>query len=889
MRKTLFFLIGIGFLVGGYFAYQKWLANPSVSAWDFVPSQAALVFETTEPLTVYDSIKQQSFWTSFQNLEMISDWEANVNLLDTLGDETLRTLLQGSDMLLGLFPTSASSMDALLVLEMGKSGKRAYLRDVVNSFKEDGFRYKQREYNGFQIQELYQTGSSSMFSYVIHEGFFVASFTPFLVEDAIRALTDPSNQSFKSNHGNLLNLNALERDLGNLYFNLNQFGSLVDIFSVEAGESGAGSGFMDIDIDQETMKLSGFMYPSKGLLKSFSSESQPMNVLDLVPNNTALLRHFSFNDSKEWRAGLIENDEAIDSFSDLAKSKWDLDMNYFFGLVGNELAVSDLEVVGTEAPDRLIFLSTTDSRGAMAFLDQAASRMTRDSVFVDQVGEIRIGKLDDHSVMNALAGSYTQLNDGCYYLAYQEFVVLSNSIKQLKKLIRSVEEDETWRKSIKVNDLLDKSSREANYSMIVNVPRYWNQWIRSLKPNWSSIFTSNEAGFKSLEYIALQFTKVDDKFYSSMVAYQPEPPQKPRDLSIYQKASLPYPITTKPFVHRSHLNQSLEVLLQDSTNLLYHLSSDMGIMWTRQVSAPIIGAIQAVDYYNNGKKQYAFATENALHIIDRTGTYVEGFPEQLSIGNVRWFSVVDYDGSKNYRFMLTNDKGEITLLDKAGASLEGWNPLVPRKELSRPPEHIRVAGKDAFIHLGQRSIDLVNRRGVSYPGFPMEFEENLVNSYFTEASGTFLNSKLTTLTVAGEIIKINFGGGIERREQLYKPDLETSFDLVVDKLENTFLIIRSSRESWEVLDATGSQLFQKPYIDRSNTSTAFYRFGGDHTVIGVTDLSLGFTTIYDLDGRVLTQSNLASSNPYSVLYFENQGVYEFYLTQGNELNKVRLR
>jgi hypothetical protein len=178
--------------------------------------------------------------------------------------------------------------------------------------------------------------------------------------------------------------------------------------------------------------------------------------------------------------------------------------------------------------------------------------------------------------------------------------------------------------------------------------------------------------------------------------------------------------------------------------------------------------------------------------------------------------------------------------------------------------------------------------GVSYPGFPLELEMNLAGSYFTEATGSFETSKLTTVTEGGEILRITFGGKIEFREQLIKPTANATFELLPDALDNTFVILRSSEQSWEVLDASGTKLFEKAYFNSADKGAQFYRFGGDRTLLLMADVNEGFLTVFDLNGNTLSQKPLKTNHPASVIYFENQGLYQFYLSSGKNVEKVRL-
>ncbi len=880
----------IAVLASGYFAYTKWLAPQTTNPWLFVPSKAGIVLENSSPFGTLDSIQSQSTWSAFAGLESIQTLNEHLALLDSLNEESsLKEVLSQTQSVVAIFPTSAVEMDALVVLRLTSNQQRNYLNGAAENFQNTGNRTKKRQYNGFTIEEYYSGNNQQVLSFVRHNDLIVASFTPFLVEDAIRAFNDSDQLGFVSNYPEAFRLTALNRDHGNVYLNLGEFGKLLEVFQTEGISPFSGSGLLDVEFFSNHIKFSGFVLPDKGVLPVFNSGPTGFNLLEIVPNNAALLQHYSMENAAIWRGRLKSIDKGIDAAESQMKSKYDVDVDYFAGLLGSEFGNVQLEMVDSKEPDQLLLFTTTDINQALELLSQAATRMTTDSVFVDRVGDFTIGKLDDVVFTKALFGTRSELMDECYYTFYQSNLIFSNSVASIKKLITSITEDNTWKKSIRVTQLLDLSSQNANMSLIVNVPRSWKYLMSTMKPQWAEKIRQNETGFKSLEYVGVQFNIVDDKFYTTAVAYQPQAPKQPARSIVADRASFSSKIITKPFVIRSHVNQALEVLLQDSSLTLYHLSNTFDILWAERLQEKIIGSIHPVDFYQNGKTQYAFATKTKLHIIDRTGKYIDGYPKIIpSSKGTEYFSVVDYDGSKNYRFMIADQSGNIVLMNKEGQALEGWNPNKFEERQILSPEHIRAAGKDAFVIIQENYVDLRSRRGESFPGFPIKFEEDLIPSRFVEATGSFGTSTITVLTEGGELVRISFNGRIEHREQIYKPSLEVTFDLVPDVLNNTFLITRSSASQWEVLGATGLGLFEKPYLNGANCQVQFYRFGGDKALIMVTNPEDNFLTIYDLEGKVLTQRPMISDNPASVIYYENQGAYQFYLTSGNLLNKVRI-
>ncbi len=890
MKKGLFIIIPACLLIVGYVVYILVFAETKANKWDFIPEKAALVWENDNGLAAYDSVQQLGVWSAFSELSSVKRLNAYLTSLETSAEEPkLRSVFSKTPVLVAVCPISSTDLDALLVVQLVSGGARSFVKQRVQQFEEGGYQLKSRTYNDVLIHEIYHPSDGSIFSYFMNGDHLVGSFTPFLVEDAVRSFKNKYQSAFMARFPELTTLTPLQQDQGNVYVNIKEFKRLLESFSGQKFSLPGHSAFLDVAAGASSFKISGFTFYQDDFLSSFASGPVSFELLEIVPNNTAILKHYSTEAMAEWRQAVLKMDPSISEAAAQMKSAYDVDVDFLFEQVKGEFAIAELEIVGNATADRLLFFDVQNSSEVASFMRQAAGRMGADSLFVDKVGDYELIRIADPLFAQALLGKRSVLAEECYYLVYRNYVVLSNSLGQLKRLLVAIEADNTWRKSLRMNSMLEMSNREANFSAFVNTPRVWNHLMRELKPEWKPFFQANEAGFKSLEYVGVQFSRVDQKFYTSLTAYQPETPRQPAKVSYGERASLMAPLITKPFVVRSHVNQALEVLVQDSLFQLYHLSSTFEILWTQRLSAPIIGTIQPVDYFANGKYQYAFVVGGQLHIIDRTGNYVDGFPVKIPAKQaIVYFSVVDYDGSKNYRFMCTDVDGNIYLLDKAGKALDGWAPKVGGRGITTAPRHIRIAGKDAFIIMTRTSIDLVSRLGKSYQGFPLTFDEPLVGDYFPEATGSFETSKLTTLTQGGELLRVNFSGRIEYREQLVKTAPNTEFGVVPDVLENTYLILRMTDDTWEILDASGVRLFEKTYGRPVPDAVQFYRYGGGKTLLLVADRDKGFLSVFDLEGNSLSPRPIETKNLASVIYFESQGLYQLYLTQGKNVEKVRI-
>ena len=164
---------------------------------------------------------------------------------------------------------------------------------------------------------------------------------------------------------------------------------------------------------------------------------------------------------------------------------------------------------------------------------------------------------------------------------------------------------------------------------------------------------------------------------------------------------------------RNHSDNTWYTVVQDSANTVHAISATGQPMWTYNAGAPIVGKIEGVDLYKNGKIQSVFATTEAVHAIDLLGRKVEGFPirpKSKSAISTPLF-VADYDGNRNYRFLFGTADGALHNHTADGKATRGWN-FKGRGTAPRHLAHLRAGTADyVFVSYADGRVDLLKRNG----------------------------------------------------------------------------------------------------------------------------------------------------------------------------------
>ena len=92
-----------------------------------------------------------------------------------------------------------------------------------------------------------------------------------------------------------------------------------------------------------------------------------------------------------------------------------------------------------------------------------------------------------------------------------------------------------------------------------------------------------------------------------------------------------------------------DIAFQDNNNYLNYLSNKGNLNWKKKLSGKIIGDIEQIDIYKNGRLQLLFRTSERLYLLDRNGNEVEELTIDLDGGiNINPLSVFDYEKNLNH-------------------------------------------------------------------------------------------------------------------------------------------------------------------------------------------------------------------------------------------------
>jgi len=228
----------------------------------------------------------------------------------------LDELLKSGNFLISLHTISSTSFDFIFIVKIEKPEFQEQFIRINDHFAKHGnFNFDERNYHGQVINEIQDATSKESFSYILSENHFIGSFTPFLIEDVIRTVQGVS-ENFKTNNGEAFDLTYLEFDVGNIYLDLDKLSSFMSLFVddrqsplIRYMNSFNGSGFLDMDFEQNYIYANGFFIPENdsSYLSVFRNlKPASSNYYQFIPENAALVFYQSFDNAVRWHKGVRE-------------------------------------------------------------------------------------------------------------------------------------------------------------------------------------------------------------------------------------------------------------------------------------------------------------------------------------------------------------------------------------------------------------------------------------------------------------------------------------------------------------------------------------------------------------------------------------------------------
>lgn len=871
-------------VVGGIWSYQA-MQVKKITAWDLISKDVALVFEVNQ---------LSLFIQKIDGLPIVKKLFVKSEGLKRIAQDQL--LYKGKTYVT-VFPTASDDFEFLIYIELGANFPISYLKDFSEGIQKN-LSLKKRLYNGVEINEFFNQ-KESQFAFAIVEDILILSKSSFLLEGAIRMRNAEQKQLFKYSNPSLFRLPTLQSDEGNIYLNA---GRLLDLTRlvlqpnlINDKLSLLGNGLADLKVSEDGILINGFIINKENDILSLFSRQNPqkIEIESVVSNRVAAIKHFGISDIASW----FEDQNAYVDFRDIRSidsleqemARLSVSLESIRQSIGNQIATCYLSKEGGVVN----VIKANESANQINIFDELSSKISernKDSLYVENYAGYEIKLIDYENFLYQLLYPLAPTAEQCFFVRIGPHFLFSENVELLKLFIDDIDSENTWGKSVVWNKFFSSSLQESNVNLFFDGKLLSLVLREKFNAKWRQLFDSTN--FLSLNKGSLQLSKLESNYYMNVSLDFAKNLPGNMKLGLERTTfEIGTDISSAVKIVRSHITKDIELVIQDSLNNFYLLSKDLKILWKQPILDKITDDVDQLDFLANGKLQYFFTTANQVHLIDRLGRYVDGFPKRVPMSaSIEYSSIVDYDRSKRYRYLLTDTKGNLILTDKNGNPLEGWNPLSLNGRMFSSTRHYRILGKDYFIGIQQSGlVHLMTRRGEVIKGFPLDLGFRPAGDFSVTIGSTLSASHFTAVSEDG--IKVQFGvdGQIRKREVLLKRISASQFSLVKSVDESSYVFLRVDPGRIAVLNSDGELLFEIENMGSTQWQLTHIENGLKEKYYCLYDRQQNFSYFIDDHGQQLLTQPVESSRMPTLYYDDKSRSLSIYNVFGSSISSIKIK
>ncbi|MEH6538154.1 MAG: ribonuclease HII [Psychroserpens sp.] len=481
---------------------------------------------------------------------------------------------------------------------------------------------------------------------------------------------------------------------------------------------------IDSDVSQNTIVLNGITKASdstKSLINVFSKTfPQENKIATISPSDITSFKSVTFNDYEQFKQNLIKH-----RFQDSTATTYDVFQNV--------IEIGEVK-------------SKNEKAIALRSLDPSATfDLTNAQAISEQYRGIDIYTLEDTTTFLNEFNPIISSKTANHCIALDDFIIFSDDLTFLKSIISNHQNNTVLSKTNAYIELQKNLSDESSLLIYGNS----SELNAILNLNFTNAKKLNISDYKAS---AIQFIYDTDFAHVNATLKTHKSRGSSNAVSEELNITLDADLLSPPQLVKNHTNSQMDIVAQDTKNNLYLISNKGKVYWKRQLDGKIIGDIQQMDMYKNGRLQLVFNTTKQLYVLDRNGKDVKPFPLKFNDNITQPVAIFDYDKKKNYRLMITQGKS-VLMYDKKGKTVTGFTYKSAENTISSQPKHFRINRKDYIIFSHGNKLEILDRVG----NRRINVKENIS---FSENEIYIYKNKFTTSNTNGELLEINQRGNV---------------------------------------------------------------------------------------------------------------------------------
>ncbi|MBA2610432.1 MAG: hypothetical protein H0U95_00580 [Bacteroidetes bacterium] len=718
-KKILFSLFVVSALIFATWAYidLKNSKKPTVEALSVLPDNCLVYLSTGNFFELNKKINSQSLIAD--KLKLFSDVNLFCNTLNAFdsvftANSLLAQMMKNTNIHFALYEKNLSWLAAFNIKRLGNQeliiGEFA---KILNAQKTENDIYS------------FNLNKKDKFYFTLNSGIVLISNMPATIELALNKAKPKlhKNKAFLAFKNTLEENNLLSIYLDHRVYAKSKASIKLNLSLICKNAFSAGN----FNIEPSQLTLNGYLMPDSSEIISalYNQDPQSADFLNFLPNNTTSFKAFGFSSFENLNKNLnkittAQNSKFWKLVTDTALFNVE---NEFYKNAQNYLVNFESKIPG----EKFVLLKVSDTTKAAEHLGfMSDSLVADDSVFIYKL------KTKNLKLFGTFFSAFTN-----YAALYRSHLIFSENKEELLRLLFDLKNEIIISKN--ENFIVYKNqniSEDFNY-LVYMAP---NKNKREITSFFNFGLSEQKNPFENFKHFSFSVSNNKNNFkFRWHLMNEAETVNKEQNVLWTLNLDAPASMPGTGFVN--HLTKENELVVQDDEKMFYLINAKGTILWQKKLKEKINSKIFTVDIFKNNKYQLLFSSENYLHLIDRNGNYVNGYPVKLPAAASSELSLLDYDNDKDYRLFIACKNKMIYNYSIFGVKVDKFVPVKTDGEVVLSVQYAKVGLSDylitadkegriyTFSRKGEARIGLKNKTIENCPAFYVDATNNINSTY----------------------------------------------------------------------------------------------------------------------------------------------------------------
>ena len=789
--------VGLTGAVWAYF-HLKQTKKPSLNAIDVLPDSSACVMSSNNFNDLANKLANQNLiWQELINVSEFKKINSHLNYFDSIISENqpFKIFLEKRIIFLALYPQKENT-SVLIAFNLNDEAQEAdFLKEATTAFKGTTTAEGDCEFNCEKTKYILRS----------KRGAVIISDDKKLIDNSFSETTKKqnTNKDFVSLKKLLDKENFCNVFINHNLLSENKLNISKNVFS--------GHSVCDVEFNPDDITFNGFNAPdSLSVLNTLTGQqAQACDFLSGLPFNTISYKAFGISDYAAWRKQLkISSEETY---------------NYWKAI--NDSAMFNVERqltenIGTKIVETELKYNNQISRSLVVEVKDTAEvneilKYVSDSVTVFQT--VKVGKIKNKNLVKVLFGNVFNVSAAYVFVFGNYFIITENKETNDYYINSLVNNALVMQNELFMTYAKDNLNSNFNYQYYCSP----NKNTAEIKNTFGFIKNEQLKYFDKLSDLSITFSNYKNVLqFRANLKYQQS--GKNKDVPGLWTFEADTIIQSKTWTFVNHKSNENELVVQDAKNNLYLINETGNSLWKKEINETIASDVYTVDAFRNNKFQLLFNTANYLHLIDRNGNYVEGFPLKLPARATNALAVFDYENTREYRLLIACADKTIYNYNANGTKNESFAPIKTKENVTLQVAYTKVAASDYLIVCDiEGKIYVYSRRGAGRIDFSNKVLEQC-KGFFVDAGNNVQNSKITYLDDKNSLLEsVSLGDkktAIKLQEEF--EEATYSFDKIDDDKKTDIMILEKSK--LKCYDFAGNELFAYENSDYTYKSVNYF-------------------------------------------------------------------